>query len=188
MTSSAPGEVALQETHEKWFRRIPSAWLVAIALVVLIAISAVRLILIDWIGSGPLMVGPVLIPFLVGGLLLLWRLSPDRHVAELGAVAFFAGAVSALVALGAHVFIKGFEPTVSGVVLWPLIAGVSTTFCLLPVGLYVLKSRSMLISVAMGLSAVMLTLPVQPFSNIAIFVIAYFVLRRVDQPAGQASS
>jgi hypothetical protein len=43
MTSSAPSEVALQAIHEKWLQRIPPAWLIAIAFVVLIAISAARL-------------------------------------------------------------------------------------------------------------------------------------------------
>jgi hypothetical protein len=185
MTSEVPNEVALQTTHEKWFRRIPSAWLVAIALVVLIAISAARLALIDWVGSGPLMIGPVLIPLLVGGLLLLWRRSPDRNVAGLVAVAFFAGVVAYVVALGAHVFAKGFETAAVSTLVWALLGGVATTLTLLPVGLYVLKSRAMRISVAMGLSAVMVLLPLGPILGIVILVIAYFVLRRVDRPVAE---
>ena len=182
-----PSEAPPETTREKWFRRIPSAWLVAIALVTLIAITAVRLILIDWVGSGPLMVGPVMIPFLVGGLLLFWRSSPDRTVAGLTAVAFSAGAVSSVVALGAHVFATGFESTFVSTVLWALLGGVATTLSLLPVGLYALKSRAMRISVAMGLSAIMLALPLSPVFGIAIFVIAWFVLRRKESRAGRGA-
>ena len=128
------------------------------------------------------MLGPVLVPFLVGGLLLLWRSNPDRNAVGLTAVAFAAGAASYLVALGALVFSTGFQSTVVSVVLGALFGGFYTTLYLLPVGLYALKSRPMRISVAMGLSAVMLALPLQPVFNIVIFVIALFVLRRVDRP------
>ncbi len=182
MSPQAPSEAALHAAREKWFRRIPSAWLDGIALVVLIAITAVRLLMIDWVGSGPLMVGPVMIPFLVGGLLLLWRADPDRSVVGLGACAFAAGVVAYLAALGAHVFAKGFESTAIATASFALLGGVATTLSLLPVGLYALKSRAMRIWVAMGLSAVMLAVPLSPFFGIAIFVIALFVLRRLDRP------
>jgi hypothetical protein len=185
MTSPQSNSTAHQATPGKWIRRIPPAWLVAIALAALFVISSVRLALIDWVGSGPLMVGPVLIPFLVGGLLLLWRRGPDRNAVGLIAIAFFAGLVSYVVALGAHVFAKGFETTAVSTLVWALLGGVATTLSLLPVGLYVLKSRAMRISVAMGLSAVMLALPVQPAFNIVIFVIALFVLRRADRPEAE---
>ncbi len=183
MTSQVPDEVAQRATRERWFRRIPSAWIVAIALAALIVISAGRLALIDWVGSGPLMIGPVLLPFLAGGLLLLWRRGPDRNVAGLGAVAFFSGVVAYVVALGAHVFAKGFETTAVSTLVWALLGGVATTLTLLPVGLYVLKSRAMRISVAMGLSAVMVLLPLGPVFGIGVFFVALFMLRRADSPA-----
>ncbi len=190
MSPQAPSEAAPHAARENWFRRIPSAWLVGIALVVLIVITAVRLIWLYRFGSeetsfiqtGSLfgMVGTALVPFLVGGLLLLWRPNPDRNAVGLAAVAFAAGAASYLVAFGALVLIDGFQPTAVSILLGSLLGGFYTTLSLLPVGLYALKSRPMRVSVAMGLSAVMLALPFQPVFNIVIFVIALFVLRRID--------
>jgi len=161
------------------------------ALVVLIVITAVRMVWLYRFGDWLLMVGPTLIPFLVGGLLLLWRSDRVSNVAGLTAVALAAGAVSYLATLGALVFFTDFRLPETAFdllfnVAWgSLLGAFYSTLALLPVGLYALKSRAMRVSVVMGLSAVMLALPYQPVSNIAIFVIALFVLRSIDRPPAE---